>query len=124
MKDLKIGQKRTFDFARGKQKIIEILDGSGLTMQWNWRETKCTECKQVIEICPHCQKKLGGLKEHEFDRIELLIPENLELKGHEDKLIILGFTKDDKIMRVPAEQTYRILAKSKAFKERGDKHGN
>lgn len=120
---MNIGDIRKFSFTNEEYRIIEIIDGENLSMQWDWNKITCPKCNQTIETCPICNKKIGGLKKHQFNIIKLLIPKNLEFKGHEDKLLILGFTKDEKIMLVPPEQSFKILIKSKIFNKEDNKNG-
>ena len=120
MSEWKIGDVKKFNFVPGEYEILEIINGEGLSMTWKWLDIVCPDCKKAIEICPHCDKKIGGLREHQFEKIYVFMPRNLELKGHEDKILLIGYIKDGRIMRVPIDQSYKILARSTIFKEKNN----
>lgn len=111
MYELKVGQKRNFSFHPNKHfRIEEILINPPVTMKWTWRR----------ENCPHCGGLIEEIKDHSFEKIEILIEDSLELDKLEqkdlDSIMCLGFSKDKKIMTFDDKTTLEIYKLSEHFK--------
>ena len=103
----KIGEKRQFTFSYDTFIVKEILEDTGITMWWTWKH----------DICPHCKKEIINRLPHELVTVEILIPEGKEAKDSVfEDLVVLGYSKDGKLLRVTEEKIKEILQKSEKFK--------
>ena len=117
---MNVGDIKKISGCKGEYQVIEIIDAEGLDMTWEWKKVTCNDCGAPVLKCSNCDSVLGGKKTHLLEKAILLIPKDLEFNGHEDKLVILGYTKEKKpkIMKIPPEQVFKILARSNAFFKR------
>ena len=106
---MKVGEKRTFNFDKGKTyEIKEIIDKPNLSVEWTW----------VYTVCPHCQKQIKETKIHNISCIEVL-------ENEDGNIETLGYTEDHKYMRLPnkhfipeKDMSNAIRAKSVYLKEK------
>jgi len=108
---MKIGEKRNFTFKDEDYQIIDIIEKTDFQLEWKWKDI----------ICPHCNKNIEYKTRHEFSSIEILIPmsklnvkDKLELKKH---IMLLGISKDKKILLIPKGYNEHLLKQSEYFKE-------
>lgn len=109
---MKVGEKRTFNFDKGKTyEIKEIIDRPNLSVEWEWK----------YMVCPYCQKQIKETKIHTITAIEVLENEDGDIET-------LGYTTDNKYMRLPnkrfspeKDMSVAIKAKSKYLKEKIEK---
>ena len=108
---MKVGEKRTFNFDKGKTyEIKEIIAEPKLSVEWEWK----------YMVCPHCQKQIKETKIHNISCIEVL-------ENEDGNVECLGYTTDKKYMRLPnkhfmpeKDMSEEIKKKSKYLKEKPD----
>jgi hypothetical protein len=74
---MKVGDKRTFNFAKGEFEIKEIIEKTEMPYEQQWH----------ICTCPNCKKEIISTKNYTLDKIEICE----DAKGNR---IMLGFTKE------------------------------
>ena len=75
---MNLGEKRTFNFAKGKNfKIKDIIEKANEPFEWEWNLGKC----------PHCDKEIKRIDQYILDKIEILENEIGEIE-------MLAFTKE------------------------------
>ena len=107
---MEIGKKRTFTFTDDICEIIDVIKNPNFKLKWKWKDI----------ICPHCKKQITRETMHEFNSIEILVPEkkkDLNKNELRKEVICLGLSKDNKILLIPAVYNSHLLKQSKFFRE-------
>jgi len=104
---MKIGEKRQFGFIKTVMVIAELLEDADVSMWWEWKS----------EVCPHCKEKIEKRLLHEFQTVEILVPESLkDEKVTLSDIMLIGHAKDGKTMLMTKDKFKEVLEKSKNFK--------
>jgi hypothetical protein len=106
-KEGRAGELRKVSFIDKDLEIREVLENPQITLEWTWD----------TGVCPHCKNRITRNVTHQFYRIEIMVPTDIEDKDVIKTDIVLGGnTLDNRQMILPESHYNEILAKSKKYK--------
>jgi len=105
--ELTVGETRTFSFSNTEFTVREVIENPQIRLTWVWTDT----------ICPHCKERINREIQHDIYYIEILgesatTSENLQLS----QLVVLGHTKDNRLMQLPQDKYQEVFQLSKTFR--------
>ena len=107
-----IGQTKRFTFDSRTFMIIEMIENTNISMDWNWGSS----------VCPHCKNKIDKIITHIFHKIEVLVPKiSIDQKKEKSELLkevkMLGYDNNGKKLLLNNDTEQQVFKLSTFFKE-------
>jgi len=105
--EAQVGEKRTFTFSNNEFIVKEVIDNPQIRLPWTWTDS----------VCPHCKNRINRDVIHEFYKLELLVDvTKAETNFVESDIVILGHSKDNRLMQFPQDKYQEVFHISKEFR--------